>query len=273
MNDRGKSDRPIVPGKPSNKGTGAPVSAEEVEGRGLAKGKTHQFPRVRTQSRRALNEGLERIRQTVKERKGERLTALWHHAYNPNRLHEAYLALNRESAPGIDGVTWGQYGENLWANLTDLAGRLQRGAYRPAPVERTYVLKQDGSPRPIGKPTLEDKIVQRSVAEVLGAVYETEFLGFSYGFRAGRNPHAALDALSVGLGGEEDQLGAGRGHSWILRRHEPRMDRKLSPAPDCGSARDPSDPAVASGGCDGGGEEDGAAGGNATGRQYLALVG
>lgn len=199
MNDRGKSDRPIVPGKPSNKGAGAPVSAEEVEVRCLAKGKTHQFPRVRTQSRRALNEGLERIRQTVKERKGERLTALWHHVYNPNRLHEAYLALNRESAPGIDGVTWEQYGENLWANLTDLAGRLQRGAYRPAPVERTYVLKQDGSPRPIGKPTLEDKIVQRSVAEVLGAVYETEFLGFSYGFRAGRNPHAALDALSVGL--------------------------------------------------------------------------
>lgn len=208
MNDRGKSDRPIVPGKPPNKGAGVPASTEEVEGRGLAKGKTQQFPRVRTQSRRALHEGLERIRQVSRERKGEQLTALWHHVYNPNRLHEAYLALNRESAPGIDGMTWEQYGKDLWANLTDLAGRLQRGAYRPAPVERTYVLKQDGSPRPIGKPTLEDKIVQRSVAEVLGAVYETEFLGFSYGFRPGRNPHAALDALSVGL--EEKKI------NWVL---------------------------------------------------------
>lgn len=199
MNDRGKSDRPIVPGKPPNKGTGAPGSAEEVEGRGLAKGKTRQFPKVRTQSRRALQEGLERIRQASKERKDERLTALWHHVYNPNRLHEAYLALNRESAPGVDGVTWKQYGENLWENLTDLAERLRRGAYSPPPVERTYISKGDGSLRPIGKPTLEDKIVQRSVAEVLGAVYETEFLGFSYGFRPRRNPHHALDALSVGL--------------------------------------------------------------------------
>jgi RNA-directed DNA polymerase len=199
MHEHGKSDRPTVLGKPSNKDAGAPASAEGVEGEGLAAGKTRRFPRVRTQSRRALQEGLERIRQASKTRKEERLTALWPHVYNPNRLHEAYLALNRESAPGVDGVTWEQYGQELWVNLTDLAERLQRGAYRPPPVERTYIPKRDGSLRPIGKPTLEDKIVQRAVAEVLGAVYETEFLGFSYGFRPGRNPHNALDALSVGL--------------------------------------------------------------------------
>ncbi len=142
---------------------------------------------------------LERIRQVAKQRKDERFTSLWHHVCNLNRLHEVYFELNRSSAPGVDRVTWQQYGENLWANLTDLAKRLMRGAYRPLPVERTYVPKRDGRLRPIGKPALEDKIVQRVFAQVVGAVYEADFLGFSYGSRPGRSQHNALDALSVGL--------------------------------------------------------------------------
>ena len=124
MYGRRKSDRPIVPGKPSNKVLDASGSAETVEERGLAKGNSPQFSSSRTQSRGMLNRKLWGIRQVAEERKEERFTALWHHIYNPNRLHESYWAINRSSAPGVDGVTWKQYGEQLWGNLTDLAGRL-----------------------------------------------------------------------------------------------------------------------------------------------------
>jgi RNA-directed DNA polymerase len=137
MNGNGKSDRPVVPGKLPNKATGAPVAAEGVEERGLAKGNCPQFSSSRTQSRGMLNRKLWGIRQVAEERKEERFTALWHHIYNPNRLHESYWAIHRSSAPGVDGVTWKQYGEQLWGNLTDLAGELMRGAYKPLPVERT----------------------------------------------------------------------------------------------------------------------------------------
>ncbi len=208
MTGHGKSDRLIVPKKPPNKAAGAPAAAEGVEGRGLAKGNLQQFPRHRTQSRAHLKRKLWRIRQVAKTRKGERFTALWHHIYNPNRLHEVYYELNRESAPGVDGVMWEQYGERLWENLTDLADRLRRGAYRPKPVERTYVPKGDGSLRPIGKPALEDKIVQRAFTEVVGEVFEAEFKGTSYGCRPGRSQHNALDALAVGL--ERKKV------SWVL---------------------------------------------------------
>ncbi len=164
MHERGKSDRPIVPRKPSNKATGAPGAAERVEGRGLAKGNPRQPPQTRTQSRKALMLKLERIPQVATERRDEQFTSLWHHVCNLNRLHEVYFELNRSGAPGVDRVTWQQYGENLWANLTDLAKRLMRGAYKPLPVERTYIPKGDGRMRPIGKPALEDKIVQRVFA-------------------------------------------------------------------------------------------------------------
>ena len=199
MNGNRKSDRSIVPEKRPNKAAGAPAAAEGVEERDLTKGNPRQFPRSRTQSRGYLKRQLWRIRQVAKERKGERFTALWHHIYNPDRLHEVYLELKRDSAPGVDRVTWRQYGEGLWGRLTDLAGRLVGGAYKPKPVERVYIPKGDGRLRPIGKPTLEDKIVQRSFAEVVGEIYEAEFLGFSYGFRPGRNQHHALDALAAGL--------------------------------------------------------------------------
>jgi group II intron reverse transcriptase/maturase len=122
-----------------------------------------------------------------------------HHVYDVDRLRTAYLALQRDAAAGVDGQTWRHYGEALEENLRDLAARLRRGAYRAKPVRRAYISKADGRLRPLGVPTLEDKIVQRAAAEVLGAIYEQDFLGFSYGFRPGRNPHQALDALTVGI--------------------------------------------------------------------------
>jgi RNA-directed DNA polymerase len=119
--------------------------------------------------------------------------------YDVERLREAYQGVNRRGATGVDRVTWEQYGENLEDNLQDLSGRLERGAYRAKPVLRVYIPKGDGRQRPIGIPALEDKIVQRAAVEVLNAVYEADFLGFSYGFRPGRSQHNALDAVMVGI--------------------------------------------------------------------------
>jgi RNA-directed DNA polymerase len=198
MNDRGKSDSSVVPVKPSNK-AGRPA-AETVEERGLAKGNPPEGTALRTQSREGAHSALERIREAARRDRKQRLTALLHHVYDVHRLRSAYLALKRDAAAGVDGVTWQQYGKDLEANLQDLAGRLQRGAYRARPVRRAYIPKTDGRRRPLGVPTLEDKIVQRSVVEVLSAIYEQDFFGFSYGFRPGRSPHQALDALAVGIG-------------------------------------------------------------------------
>jgi len=237
MHGIGKSDSPVVPEKLPNKAAGAPATAEGVEERRLAKGNRRQFSKGRKQSRGTLKRKLWRIRQVAKARKGERFTSLWHHIYNPDRLHETYYELRRDSAPGVDGVTWKQYGEQLWGNLTDLAGRLVRGAYKPRPVERTYIPKADGRRRPIGKPVLEDKIVQRAYAEVVGEIFEAELLGFSYGLRPGRSQHNALDALTVGLERRRVSwvLDADiRGffdaidHDWLLRFLEHRIsDRRV----------------------------------------------
>jgi group II intron reverse transcriptase/maturase len=146
-----------------------------------------------------LGQALERVRQAASKEQGLRLTALWHHVYDVNRLRAAYFALKHDAAAGADGETWQSYGEKLESNLEQLARRLQHGAYRPKPVRRVFIPKADGRQRPIGVPTLEDKLVQRAVAEVLGAVFEADFKGFSYGFRPGRSPHNALDAIVVGL--------------------------------------------------------------------------
>lgn len=197
MHGRGKSDSSVVPGKPSNNAEGP--AAETVEERGLAKGNPRQQNASRTQSRNHAHSALERIRQAARRDRKQRFTALYHHIYAVERLRSAYFALKRNAAAGVDGVTWRAYGDNLEENLQELSARLRRGAYRAQPVERAYVPKSDGRQRPLGVPTLEDKIVQRAVVEVLNAIYETEFLGFSYGFRPGRSQHDALDALTVGL--------------------------------------------------------------------------
>ena len=146
-----------------------------------------------------LQNALERIRQAASRDKELRFTALWHHVYDVSRLREAYFSLKRKAAPGVDGETWQHYGKNLEENLENLSDRLQRGAYRAKPVKRAYIPKPDGRQRPLGVTTLEDKIVQRAAVEMLSAIYETDFKGFSYGFRPGRSPHDALDALAVGI--------------------------------------------------------------------------
>jgi RNA-directed DNA polymerase len=146
-----------------------------------------------------LPNAMERIRQAACRDKKLRFTTLWHHVCNIERLREAYISLKRNAAPGVDGETWRHYGENLEENLRELSARLKRGAYRAKPVKRAYIPKPDGRQRPLGVTVLEDKIAQKATVEVLSAIYETDFLGFSYGFRTKRNPHDALDALYAGI--------------------------------------------------------------------------
>src|ERR1700733_11445795 len=196
-NGPGKSDRPEVPEKSPNK-AGQPA-AEEMEGRGLAKGNLPQQNASRTPSREDALSALERIRQAAVKDKQLRFTALLHHIYNPETLRRAYFRLKKEAAAGVDGETWRHYGETLEDNLQNLSHRLKRGAYRAKPVRRAYIEKNDGRKRPLGVPVLEDKIVQRATVEVLNAIYEADFQGFSYGFRPGRSQHQALDALYTGL--------------------------------------------------------------------------
>ncbi len=163
-------------------------------------GKPRKQPRGETyDSTLDLQSALERIRRAASRDKKLRFTGLWHHVYAVNRLQEAYYHLKRKAAPGVDGETWKHYGENLKGNLEDLSGRLRRGAYRARPVRRAYIAKPDGGQRPLGVTVLEDKIVQRATAEVMSAIYEKDFLGFSYGFRVKRSPHQALDALYAGI--------------------------------------------------------------------------
>jgi len=197
MNGRGKSDSVVVPRKPSN-GVGQPTE-EMVEGRPLAKGNSPKNAVSRTQRRTDASSALERVRHAARKDRKQRFTALFHHVYNVERLRDAYRAIKPDASAGIDGETWQHYGEALERNLEDLAGRLKRGTYLVNPVRRVYIPKSDGQQRPLGVPTLEDKIVQRAVVEVLNAVYEQDFVRSSYGFRPGLNQHHALDALAVGL--------------------------------------------------------------------------
>jgi group II intron reverse transcriptase/maturase len=154
----------------------------------------------RTQRRNeGMSSALDRVREAARRDGKQRFTALMHHVCDDDRLRTAYRSIRKDAAAGVDRVTWEAYGKDLEANLRDLADRLARGAYRAKPVRRVYIPKADGGQRPLGVPTLEDKIVQRSTAEVLGAIYEVDFLGFSYGFRPGRRQHDALDALTVAI--------------------------------------------------------------------------
>ena len=194
-----QSDSDIVPGKSPNK-PGMLTGAEGMEGGSLTKGKAVQSPMPRTQSRMTgMSVTLERLRLAVRRDQREKLTSLYHHVYKVDHLREAYFRLKREAAPGVDGETWQHYGQHLEKHLQDLSERLQRSAYRATPVRRTYIEKADGRQRPLGIPALEDKIVQGVTAQILLVIWEEEFLGFSYGFRPGRNPHNALDALTVGI--------------------------------------------------------------------------
>jgi RNA-directed DNA polymerase len=196
MNDRGKSDGPVVPAKLPNKT--ALAVAEVVEERGPAEGNAAGETRPGRRAGLSVSSELDRVRQVARQDRDARFTALLHHV-TVDRLRAAYLAIRPNAAPGTDGVTWREYGRDLEENLRDLHARVHRGAYRAKPSRRVYIPKADGRQRPLGVASLEDKIVQRAVAEVLNAVYEEDFLGFSYGFRPGRSPHDALDALATGI--------------------------------------------------------------------------
>src|SRR6266404_4482169 len=205
MNGREKSDPAIVARKLSN-GAGQPAE-EAVERRAGAEGNAGQQRTHRAQNRERVTPALDRVRRAARQRKKERFTALLHQV-NPDMLRLAFYALKRRAAPGVDGVTWQDYEADLEPRLADLHARVHRGAYRPLPSRRRYIPKADGRQRPLAIAALEDKIVQGATVMVLNAIYEEDFLGFSYGFRPGRGPHDALDAAVVGI--------AGRKVNWIL---------------------------------------------------------
>jgi RNA-directed DNA polymerase len=196
MDGRGKSDDPVVPAKPANNAQGG--AAESVEGRGSAEGNVASETRSGHRAGTSAPSDLARVRRAARTDKDVRFTALLHHV-DVDRLRAAYWAIRPKAAPGIDGVTWRDYGADLEANLRDLHDRVHAGRYRAKPSRRVFIPKADGRLRPLGVAALEDKILQRALVEVLSAIYEQDFLGFSYGFRPGRSPHHALDALSVGI--------------------------------------------------------------------------
>jgi group II intron reverse transcriptase/maturase len=238
MHEREKSDLAIVAVKPANAADRPEMvraAAEQVEPRAGAEENATQDGTHRTPSRADVSPGLERVRQAARGPK-EKFTALLHHV-DTDLLLTAYHALKREAAAGVDGMTWHDYGEELECKLKDLHGRIHRGAYRAQPSRRKYIPKPDGRVRPLGIASLEDKIVQRALVEVLNTIYEEDFLGFSYGFRPGRSQHLALDALAVGIdrtpvnwildadiAGFFDTVS----HDWLIRFVEHRIgDRRV----------------------------------------------
>src|SRR5450755_331043 len=196
MDDRVKSDGRVLPVKLPNNAQGG--AAEVVEGRRPAKGNTASETRPGHGAGQGALSELGRVRRVAATDKEARFTALLHHV-DVDRLRAAYFALRPKAAPGVDGVTWHEYGQNLEGNLEDLHARVHRGGYRAKPSRRVFIPKPDGRQRPLGVAALEDKILQRAVVEVLNAIYEQDFVGFSYGFRPGRSQHDALDALAVGI--------------------------------------------------------------------------
>jgi RNA-directed DNA polymerase len=229
MHGRQKSDLGIVASKLANK-PGKP-GAESGGRRPGAKGNTVGLHTDRTQGRAAVSQRLDRVRQAARQRKKERFTALFHYL-DRDLLRESFFWLQRKSAPGVDGMEWRDYQEDLENRLADLQSRLHRGAYRALPSRRQYIAKSDGTQRPLGIAALEDKIVQRAVVEVLNAIYEADFLGFSYGFRPGRRQHDALDALAFGimrtrvnyiLDADIEKFFDRISHEWMIRFLEHRI--------------------------------------------------
>jgi RNA-directed DNA polymerase len=234
MHADGESDGRIVPTKGSNN-DGRP-SAESLEGRGPAKENIEQPTPPRTQSRTSESRGLLGVRAVARKDTHARFTALLHHVTGA-RLRDSFYALKRDAVPGVDGTTWREYEQDLETRLTQWHGRLHQGTYRAQPSKRAYIPKADGRQRPLGIAALEDKIVQHAVVMVLNAIYEEDFLGFSYGFRPGRCQHDALDALWVGLMRKRvnwvldadirDFFGT-IDHGWVMKFAEHRIaDRRI----------------------------------------------
>jgi RNA-directed DNA polymerase len=234
MNGSGESHCDVVPTKQPNKGDSSP--AEVVEGRSQTKENTRQPNLGRTPSRETRPSRLERVREAARRDGKLKFTALLHHV-RIDLLRWSYYSLKKQAAPGVDGMTWEEYGQDLETRLADLHGRIHRGAYRAQPSRRVWIPKADGRQRPLGVAALEDKIVQHAVGTVLNQIWEEDFLGFSYGFRPGRSQHDALDALWVGIVRKKvnwildldirsffDKLQ----HSWLIQFVEHRIgDRRL----------------------------------------------
>jgi RNA-directed DNA polymerase len=196
MNNDGESHCGILPTKQPNKSEKSP--AEAVEGRPKTKENTQQPNLRRTPSRESGQSGMERVRAAARKDRKLRFNALLHHV-SIDLLRDSYFSLKKQAAPGVDGMTWEEYGRDLEVRLADLHGRIHRGAYRAQPSRRVWIPKADGRQRPLGVAALEDKIVQYAVGTVLNQIGEEDFLGFSYGFRPGHSQHDALDALWVGI--------------------------------------------------------------------------
>jgi RNA-directed DNA polymerase len=234
MHADGESDGREVPTKCPNKG-GKPL-AEDMEGRRPTKENTGQTTASQTQSWSNASHGLLGVREVARREKRTRFSALLHHVTVP-RLRDSFYALKRDAAPGVDGVTWKEYETDLDKRLEDLHGRVHRGTYRAQPSKRAYIPKADGRQRPLGIAALEDKIVQYAVVTVLNQIYEEDFVGFSYGFRPGRNQHHALDALWVGLirkkvnwvlDADIRSFFDGISHEWMVKFVEHRIaDRRI----------------------------------------------
>jgi RNA-directed DNA polymerase len=234
MHGGGESYSGIVPAKQPNK-SGRPP-AEVVEGRTLTKENMDQQNLRRTQSRESGRNELDHVREAARRDGKLRFTALLHHV-TVDLLRESYYSLKKQAAPGVDGVTWEEYGQTLEARLSDLHGRIHRGAYRAKPSRRVWIPKSDGRQRPLGIAALEDKVAQHAVGRVLNQIWEEDFLGFSYGFRPGRSQHDALDALYVGITRKKvnwvldldiraffDKID----HAWMIKFVEHRIgDRKV----------------------------------------------
>jgi RNA-directed DNA polymerase len=200
----GESDRSIVSRKPANKSS-VPLLAESAERRERTKENTGQSLLDRIQNRDAggkpfvpRSRGLLGVREAARKDKKQRFTSLLHHL-TPELLRTSFFELKKQAAPGVDQQTWRDYALDFERQIVDLHGRIHRGAYRAKPSKRTYIPKPDGKMRPLGIAAVEDKIVQQAARTVLECIYEQDFLGFSYGFRPGRSPHRALDALYVGI--------------------------------------------------------------------------
>ena len=184
-----------------------------MERRGLVKGNPPEQNAPRTLGRTGAPSALERVRQAAQQDRQQRFTALLHHVYDPNRLRQAYFALKRDAAAGVDGETWQHYGERLEENLQELSGRLQRGAYRARPTRRVLIPKADGRLRPLGVAALEDKILQRAVVEVLNAIYgKRRTTGMRKGMKG-----SYIEVLAT-HGGPEPCVGGPRGRSEALDR-------------------------------------------------------
>jgi RNA-directed DNA polymerase len=229
MHGRDQSGSPVRAMKSANNAERS--AAESVEQRGGPKGKTVEPTTRRTQNRESVSPGLDRLRTFVRNNRKGRFTTLLHHV-DVALLRWSYFALKRNAAAGVDGRTWQAYGENLEERLVDLHARVHRGAYRALPSRRRMIPKPDGRERPLGIASIEDKVVQRAMVEVLNVIHEREFIGFSYGFRPGRSQHDALDALWVGISNTRVNWIVDADIRSFLRYGEPRLAHPFHGTPN-----------------------------------------